>query len=238
MNLFKPVNEWMVRQLFSAAMIAEHFKIFVLGAVLGASGKVESSPDCLALDMRDRDMSFKRIEFKYMVENIDEFEENGQFDIAVAWASMIPRPVLERALAEKHGCQEIILLSEHKICRNLPDYNDDNIKSVSISSKIEQILMRRTLEAILAAYYAVSVYPREFSSPEVLAFLRTHLGNNGFDQSRQSITQKSIASLQMGGLLEKTRRHWYRWAPSLNPAHALPSITKLILKSRTTLPTI
>ncbi|HLE00559.1 MAG TPA: hypothetical protein VJB59_09885 [Bdellovibrionota bacterium] len=238
MNLFKPVNEWMVRLLFSAAMIAEHFKIYVLGPVLSAGGKAESSPDALALDMREREMSYKRIEFKFMIQSPDDFEENGQFDMAVAWASMVPRPILERALLEKHGCREIILLGEHKLCRDLADYNDENIRSVSVTTKLEGMLMRRSMEGILTAFYAVSVAPREFSIAEVLDFLRKNLENNGFDLSRKSIAQKSVASLQFGGVLEKNRRFWYRWSPALSPAHALPVITKLILKSRDTLPTI
>jgi len=236
MNYFKPIDEISLRVLFASPTAQGFFEIETLGPVLGPSGKVESSPDALCLDKRGGKLAIKRVEFKLVVKNVSDFKENGKFDIAVCWDSLVSLPKLEEELWQKHGCKEVIVVNNHKLFRELPDYNEENIRSCTVGTQITRILERRNLEAILAAYFAVKKAPREFSTEELLQFLRTQGIQESLERTGLSIIQKSITSLTYAQLFEKNRKHYYRWSPYLNPAHAIPAITKMLLKARDTLP--
>ena len=83
---FRPIDENSLRHLFSSAYAREVLSLSYLGPVLNPVGIIESSPNCMILDMRGNPFKPLRCEFKYDPSGKDDFAHNGRFDIAIIWA--------------------------------------------------------------------------------------------------------------------------------------------------------
>src|SRR6266700_2928288 len=83
---FSPFVEASLRHLFSSSFAEELLHLSYLGPVLNSAGSIESSPDCMILDMRMRPFKPLRCEFKFIPTAAHDFAHNGRFDIAIVWS--------------------------------------------------------------------------------------------------------------------------------------------------------
>lgn len=125
--IFKPTSEKMLEHLFSSDQVKNHLKIEYVGDVLNNKNGVETSPDAIVLDRRNsKKTRLLRCEFKGYVGKhavAKDFERNGKFDIAIVWS--LPegnRNKIQQQLKAKNGCNEILVLTDHKFFQDLPDY--------------------------------------------------------------------------------------------------------------------
>jgi hypothetical protein len=116
---FRPIDEISLRHLFSTAYAQEILHLSYIGPVLNPAGVIETSPDCIILDMRSHPFRALRCEFKFIPSSKDDFAHNGRFDIAIIWS--LPKGCsknqLLSELLEQNGCAELIVLEDFKAFR-------------------------------------------------------------------------------------------------------------------------
>jgi hypothetical protein len=162
---FRPIDEISLRHLFSSGYAENELKMSYLGPVLNQSGVPETSPDCLILDKRNEPWRILRCEFKYSPSSKKEFEQNGQFDIAIVWSISPPltKSKLKEELLQQNGCYDIVVLVEYKAFSNLDEYSIPTVEEFSGINDVREIIRERERYAtVYAAYIAAKIYPKGF----------------------------------------------------------------------------
>jgi len=230
MIYFKPIDEMSLRHLFASDLGESVLKMSYVGPVLNPSGSVESSPDCIILDERSGSWKLKKCEFKYMPNSKEEFERNGNFDIAIIWSLSNPssREKLKEDLLKQNSCQEIIILSDFIEFNRLPEYQIINdIKEIHDSNELRKKLIDLTRPAIYCAYIAAAIYPKKFNIDIMSKFLSSRF------EELQKMNPKGkgssiVGALQQKNLLKKMDRNNYRWDENINHNLAIGDITYIL----------
>ena len=121
--IHKPIDEMSLRHLFSTNYASSLLKIEYWGPVLNHLGQIEPSPDCNVLDKRTEPFLIKKCEFKFIPRGLVDFEDNGNFDIAIVWDlpnNLNHNDLLQQLRIQNH-CLELIILNDLRAFRRLPD---------------------------------------------------------------------------------------------------------------------
>jgi hypothetical protein len=171
---FEPVDEMSLRHLFSSKLGEESLPFAYIGPVLDSAGIIQTSPDCLILDLRRSPYRPLRCEFKFKPNGAADFAHNGFFDIAVIWSlpASVSKKRLEEDLLAKNRCTELLILSEHQVFSRLPPYNFDSCQSMNQIGTVTDLCLNRDKAAVVLAYIAAVAYPKAFDNEKLTDFLR------------------------------------------------------------------
>jgi len=138
---FKPIDEMSVRHLFSSNYAQEELRLSYIGPVLNSSGKIETSPDCMIMDMRSHPFRSLRCEFKFVPSGKEDFSHNGKFDIAIMWSlpQGLSKQQLKDELFKQNGCTELVVLDEWKAFKDLPVYTIESPSKLSDIGIVRQL---------------------------------------------------------------------------------------------------
>jgi hypothetical protein len=227
---FQPIDEMSLRHLFSTSYAEDILRMSYLGPVLNASNTPETSPDCLILDKREKPWKILRCEFKHIPSSKKDFEQNGKFDIAIVWSISPPLAkgkLLEELLAQ-NGCQEIIVLSDHKAFINLDKYRIPDSKEFNKIDELRSVILERDYPTVFAAFIAARIYPKEFEIDKMVNSL-----SNKFPEVRKMHPQ-GRANVVSALLQTKTPLiRWmhgkvYCWNDTINANIAVKEIEDII----------
>ena len=128
----RPIDEMSLRHLFSTAYAQEVLQLSYIAPVLNPAGGIETSPDCMILDMRKHPFRALRCEFKFVPSSKNDFSHNGTFDIALTWSlpNALSKKQLLDELLEQNGCSELIVLDQMKAFQDLPVYTLDSLSRI------------------------------------------------------------------------------------------------------------
>lgn len=221
-----------LRHLFSSELGETTLKMSYVGPVINQSGKIEDSPDGLILDKRNG-FKVKRCEFKLAPIDEKAFKDNGQFDLAVVWE--LPKnnkDDLLKALKMKHGCEEILILNQYNVFRNLSPYNIENISAISSDQKniIKNIAINtRNLASVYVSYIAAKIAPSEFNYDRMLQILKDKLPSELKGIQPKGISNVITRHMQTKvPLIKKKRAGYYQWNPDLNPEIGVTTLADII----------
>ncbi len=235
---FKPVDEMSLRLLLSTDNAQKVLDIEYLGPVLNSSGNTETSPDAMVLDKRGDTAVKVRCEYKVHVTSSSNFSQNGTFGLAIAWSiskhlakDREAREELESSLLENHSCSELIILSDFKFFRDLPDYNLKNLNNVEPTTYFDELCSKRSLPSLMALYVAVKIYPRRFDLDKVVSHF-TKLFPEPMDIAAQGRANIITAFMQTKpALLHRVYNKCYKWSNVIDRNIALASL-ELMLQDR------
>lgn len=244
---FQPVDEMSLRHLFASPYAEDTLRMSYYGPVLNSSGGIESSPDCLVVDKRRETWRLRRCEFKWGDKDgrccRQDFAHNGRFDVAMVWAIAPPltREELERELLDQNGCQEVIVMADHKAFSGLEKYRIlDDPKELAGIAELRSVLLESnkiTFEKAFAAYIAARIYPETFEVHKMVQLLarRFPSARNMQPQGRGNLVGALLQTKPP--LIEKMYGRVYRWNGNLNPHAAVAEMKDIIItKYRQDLP--
>jgi len=230
---FQPIDENSLRHLFSSSYAEDILKMSYLGPVVNESGEIETSPDCLILDKREKQWRTRRCEFKYIARNKDDFAQNGNFDIAIIWSISPPltKQSLREDLLDQNGCQDIIILSERKAFHNLEKYPVADPKRLNGIEELRRVILKsRKIKyaTVFAAFIAAKIYPEKFEIGKVVNML-----SNRFSEVRKMRPQGRAnvvsALLQTKPpLIRIMHGRIYCWNDSINAHLAVKEMEEII----------
>jgi len=201
-----------------------------IGPVLNAAGTIETSPDCLILDRRRTPFKSLRCEFKYIPASKQDFAHNGKFDVAIVWAlpSNLRKEQLRDDLFQQNGCDEVIVMSEFKPLRELPDYNQMDFSSFGSIEDIKKVVLDRDFPAVFALFIAAKICPKKFQMEKMVALLTSRFP----DVKRMTPTGRAnavSAFLQTKpALLKRMHGSYYRWNSEIDNAAAVGLLAEII----------
>lgn len=227
---FQPIDEMSLRHLFSSRYGEDRLKMSYLGPVLDPSAVPQTSPDCLVLDKRGEEWRVLRCEFKYIPSGKEDFEHNGQFDIAVLWR--IPptttREELEKELLAQNGCHEIVVLTEDKAFSELPKYHKPEPEEFNRVDKLRSIILKRQYPTVVAAFIAATIYPEEFHIDVMVDKLSSRFPQVKRMKPQGRANVVSALLMTKPPLLRYMRHKFYRWTHDINAKRAAAEIGKMI----------
>jgi hypothetical protein len=231
---FKPVDEMSLRHLFSSSLGEEVLNMSYVGPVLDAAGNYQTSPDCLLLDKRQDRYTILRCEFKYTPSGREDFEHNGQFDIAVVWslpATLTNQELLDD-LSAQNGCQEIVVLREFRAFSNLPKYHIPDPHEFNGIAELTKVILHRDriYPTTFAAYIAARIHPKVFRIDMMVDTLSTRFREVRRMQPRGRANVVSALVQTHPPLLRRMHGRFYRWNDEINPNGAAREIEGIIRK--------
>jgi len=227
---FKPIDEMSLRQIFSSPYGRGVLRLSYLGPVLGPTGSIETSPDCMILDMREHPFRPLRCEFKFVPSGKDDFANNGRFDIAVVW-SLPPgkrKEDLLRDLLQQNGCGELVVLDEIRAFRELPEYTRDSISRVGAIDQVKAICLDRGLWSVFAIAIAARIFPAKFRMDEMVKMLANRFPEVKRMQPRGQANAVSAFLQTKPPLIERMHGNYYRWTAEIDSVTASAEIYELI----------
>ncbi len=232
--IFKPVDEYSLRHLFSMKYSQELLHLSYLGPVLDSSGQIESSPDCMILDMRKSPFRALRCEFKFLrpKQDMSEFSRNGKFDIAIIWGlpNGFSKAQAENYLLEHNGCFELIVLDQMKAFHDLPAYTLDSLSRVSKfgGDIIKNLAIKRSMPSVIALYMAAKLAPRGFKLDRMVNFLATRFQEVAKmrPQGRANVVSAFLQTTPP--LLEYMHGKTYCWTSDFDSEFAAQVLAQLI----------
>ena len=229
---FKPIDENSLRHLFSSELGEKVLKISYLGPVMNGQ-VIQGSPDCLVVDKNTNPFSIKRCEFKFEPANINEFQHNGRFDIAIIWGlgGGMTLPRLEAGLLQQNGCNQIIALNQIIEFQDLPDYNIPVGQDIQNVSDIHGIMIRNRFETAYIAYCFALAYPQQLHLQRIKEHLR--LNFPGFARIHRNGQHNVIIGLanRHNPIIENTHGEYYIWNHARNLTLATQIIRDSILRN-------
>jgi len=229
---FQPIDENSLRHLFSSSYAEDILKMSYYGPIVNESGEIETSPDCLILDRRKKQLRTRRCEFKYTAHGKGDFVQNGNFDIAIIWSisrSLTKQSLLED-LSNQNGCQEIIILSERKAFRNLEKYPVADPKRLNGIEELRRVILSRNIKypTVFVAFIAAKIYPEKFEMHKVVNIL-----SNRFTEVKEMRPQGRAnvvsALLQTKPpLIRIMHGRIYCWKDSINAHLAVKEMEEII----------
>jgi hypothetical protein len=227
---FRPIDETSLRHLFSSAYAREVLHLSYLGPVLNPAGAIESSPDCMILDMRAHPFKPLRCEFKYVPSSKDDFAHNGRFDIAIIWA--LPRGLSKKALLEdllqQNECSELIVMSDMKAFRDLPQYNTDSLSRLGSIDIVRSLAIRREFPSVFALYIAARIYPDKFRMDKMVDLLSSRFPEVKKMQPRGRSNVVSAFVQTKPPLIALMHGKYYRWTNQFDSVSATSELGELI----------
>ncbi|MCX5905283.1 MAG: hypothetical protein NTV89_17840 [Proteobacteria bacterium] len=227
---FKPIDETSLRHLFSTAYAQEVLQLSYFGPVLSSAGYIESSPDCIILDMRAHPFKPLRCEFKYIPQGKDDFAHNGSFDVAILWS--LPtghsKSQLISELLHQNGCAEIIVLEEMKAFRDLPTYTIDALSRIGSNDIIRKLALKREFPSVFALCIAARLYPDKFQLDSMVKLLNSRFPSvkKMHPQGRANVVSSFIQTKPP--LLTLMHGKSYRWTSEMDSMSASAELTELI----------
>lgn len=227
---FKPIDEMSLRHLFSTGYAQEVLRLSYIGPVLNSTGVIESSPDCMILDMRSHPFKPLRCEFKFIPSGKEDFEHNGRFDIAVIWSlpSGHSNNQLLSELLEQNGCAEIIVLGDLKAFQDLPKYTNDCLCRLGSTDIIRKLALKREFPSVFALCIAARLYPEKFQMDRMLELLsrRFPAVKKMHPKGRANVVSAFIQTKPP--LLTLMHQNFYRWTSEIDSLSAAAELTELI----------
>jgi len=230
---FQPIDENSLRHLFSSSYAEDILKMSYFGPVVNKSGEIETSPDCLILDKREKQWRTKRCEFKYNVHGKGDFAQNGNFDIAIIWS--ISSPLIKKSLREdllaQNGCQEIIVLSERKDFHSLEKYAVIDPKQLNGIEGLRTVLLeipKIKYPTVFAAFIAAKIYPEKFELHKVVNELSKRFPDvkKMQPQGKSNVVSKLLQTKPP--LIKKMYGRIYRWHDNINAHFAVKEMEEII----------
>jgi hypothetical protein len=230
---FRPRDEISLRHLFSSQYCEELLHMSYIGPVLSPSGNILTSPDCIILDRRVSPFKTLRCEFKYLAAGKKNFEENGQFDIAIVWGLRgITKEQLRVDLKAQHGCREVVVLTEDKAFLDLPEQSVD-AESLSLQLEgadvVKEIALKRRYSEVFALLVAAKVYPDKFSMRMLVDLLCSRRFKDVLEmqpKGRSNVVAKFLQTKP--ALLKWMHGEYYRWNNAIDNRVAVDVLTQLI----------
>jgi hypothetical protein len=227
---FKPIDEMSLRHLFSTAYAQEVLHFSYIGPVLNSAEVIESSPDCMVLDMRSHPFRPLRCEFKYIPKGKEDFERNGNFDIAIIWSLPPGRSKRELydELFKQNGCLELIVLSDIKAFHDLPTYTTDSLSRLGHTDIIRKLALKRDFPSVFALCIAARLYPEKFQMDLMVNLLsrKFPLVKKMHPKGRSNVVSAFIQTKPP--LLTLMHGKSYRWTSEIDSVSASAELTELI----------
>lgn len=230
---FQPIDENSLRHLFSSSYAEDILKMSYLGPAINESGEIETSPDCLILDKREEQWRTRRCEFKYTAYGKGDFTQNGNFDIAILWSMSPPltKQNLREDLLAQNGCQEIIVLNEHKDFHSLEKYAVIDPKQLNGIEGLRTVLLeipRIKYPTVFAAFIAAKIYPEKFELRKVVNELSKRFPDvkKMQPQGKANVVVKLLQTKPP--LIKKMHGRIYRWHDNINAHFAVKEMEEII----------
>lgn len=219
-----------LRHLFSTKWAQNELRLSYIGPVLNDAGTIESSPDCVILDMRTHPSKLLRCEFKHIPSGKDDFSHNGLFDIAILWSlpTGVLKQRLESELLQQNGCSEIIVLETMKAFRDLPAYTIDALKSLGTNDIVKKLALRRECASVFALCIAARLYPEKFQMDRMVELLSSKFPSVKRMQPRGRANVVSAFIQTKPPLLTWRQGKFYCWTSEMNSRSASDELTQLI----------
>ena len=227
---FKPIDETSLRHLFSTAYAQEELRLSYIGPVLNSAGYIESSPDCIILDMRSHPFKPLRCEFKFIPQGKEDFAHNGNFDIAIFWSLPTGRSKQQFniELLKQNGCAEIIVLEEMKAFRDLPTYTIDALSRMGSNDIIRKLALKREFPSVFALCIAARLYPETFQMDSMVDLLSSRFPSTKKMAPRGRANVVSAFIQTKPPLLTLMHGKSYRWTSEIDSMSASAELTELI----------
>lgn len=227
---FRPIDETSLRHLFSTGYAQEALRLSYIGPVLNSTGTIETSPDCMILDMRSSPFKPLRCEFKFIPCGKEDFAHNGLFDIAIVWAlpSGRSKQQLLGDLLQQNGCAEIVVLEEMKAFRELPPYQLDSLSRVGASHIVKDIAIKRSFPSVFALCMAARLYPDKFHMERMVELLSNRFAEVKKLEPRGRANVVSAFIQTKPSLLVLMHGKCYRWTSEIDSVTAAAELTELI----------
>jgi len=227
---FKPIDEMSLRHLFSTAYAQEVLQLSYIGPVLNSAGAIESSPDCIILDMRSHPFKPLRCEFKYIPLGKEDFAHNGSFDVAILWSLPTGRSKqqLSSELLTQNGCYEVIVLEEMKAFRDLPTYTIDALSRIGTNDIIRKLALKREFPSVFALCIAARLYPEKFQIDRMVELLSSRFPyvKKMHPKGRANVVSAFIQTKPP--LLTLMHGKSYRWTSEIDSVSAAAELIELI----------
>jgi hypothetical protein len=229
---FRPIDETSLRHLFSSAYSEDLLRLAYLGPVLTSTGTIESSPDCIVLDMRSHPFKALRCEFKFIPSSKDDFSRNGRFDIAIIWSLPpgLSKENLEKELLKQNGCSEVVVLAERKAFQELPSYTAESLSKLKLSRTdiVRSLAIRRELPSVFTLCIAALIYPDKIHMDRMIERL-TELFPSVKKMHPKGRGNVVGAFLQTKPpFLKHMHGKFYRWTDEIDNVSAASELTELI----------
>ncbi len=239
---FKPCDEMSLRHLFSTDFARTLLGLSYIGPVLNNNNSIESSPDCLILDMRTIGKPrILRCEFKYMPKGKRDFEDNKSFDIAIVWELL--NCTKEELLSELHmqnGCKEVLILTETGAFKSLPEYKYDFLKNTDLFAKsltdgsnaIKELVLKREPYAVCALYIAAKIYPKPFDLDNMVKLLKKIFPTLEKDIKPRGWANAILPFVQTKPVLLKfSNRRYYKWTDEYDSIIVATELAQLLVSN-------
>lgn len=230
--IFKPIDEMSLRHLFSTDYAQSLLGLSYLGPVIDKLGNVQTSPDCMVLDMRRNPFEAKRCEFKFKPSSKKDFSQNGKFDIAIIWDVQNPLSAqqLYSELNQQNGCSELLVLSEEKELHDLPEYTLQSLAGVAQlgDNIVKKLALKRELPFVTVIYMAAKLYPQTFNSDRMIKFLSSKFPSVAQMKPQGRVNVVTAFVQTAPPLLEKLYVKTYRWNDQFNSRSAASELGQLI----------
>jgi hypothetical protein len=231
---FKPIDEMSLRHLFSRAYAQGVLHLSYIGPVLSSSDVIESSPDCMILDMRSHPFKSLRCEFKFIPSGKDDFHHNGKFDIAVIWS--LPKGTsknqLLAELLEQNGCAELVVLEDLKAFRDLPAYTHASPSKLGGCDTVKALAIEREdLPPVFALCIAAKLYPQKFKMDRMVRLLSKRFPSIKKMQPRGRANVVAAFLQTKPALLERMYGQSYCWTGEIDSVVAAAELSELIRKN-------
>lgn len=227
---FRPIDEMSLRHLFSTAYAQEVLRLSYIGPVVNSSDVIETSPDCMILDMRSHPFRSLRCEFKFIPSSKSDFAHNGKFDVAIAWSlgNGLSKDQLQAELLEQNGCFELIVLDQHKAFQDLPAYTKDSLSRIGSVHIVRNLAIKREFPSVFALCMAAKLYPDRFHMDRMVKFLSTRFPSVAKMQPRGRFNVVSAFLQTKPPLLEFMHGKIYRWTSEFDSKAAVDELVELI----------
>lgn len=227
---YKPVDEMSLRHLFSTDYAKSQLKMAYVGPVITATGKIDTSPDALILDMRRSPYEIKRCEFKFNGKSKDDFSHNGQFDLAIIWMyeAAKSKEQLKADLLKQNGCYEIICLSEMTAFEKFIDFKYDTVYKGKMIEDIKKIVIKREEHFVVVAYILAKCAHTYVNSDNLKKYL---VEKYPAVRAMQPQGRGNIITAFMQTKPQLTLHHNadnYRWNIDFDPALATIELAKIL----------
>lgn len=230
--LYQPRDEMALRHLFSTRFSEEQLRMRYVGPVLNASDQVETSPDALILDMRVSPYKLRRCEFKYEPASATGFAHNGTFSMAVTWSlpSGVEKAKLLERLRAQNGCQELVVLSEYRCFRELPEYHYGAADGIlELEGLREAVLHRdRTYPMVYSLALACLCSPQKFRVDKMTRLLSERFQEVRDAKPKGRTNYALVFTQTKPPFVEHMHGRSYRWIPSVDPTAAFQSLSQII----------
>ena len=227
---FKPIDEMSLRHLFSTGYSQEMLRLSYIGPVLNTAGVIETSPDCMILDMRTSPFRPLRCEFKFIPSGKEDFSHNGRFDIAIIW-SLPPgrsKQQLLNDLLEQNGCAEVVVLHEIKAFQDLPAYTSNFSSTLGNIDIVRDLALKREFPSVFALCIAAQLYPEKFSMERMVQMLISRFPSVKKMQPQGRANVVSAFIQTKPALLTHMHGNFYRWSGDIDSVIATAELKELI----------